>query len=285
MQMQLRKELFLAHSRMWGIRGRVQLRADFIHPSSAKAGWEDIATIRAFIDLVRLRPELRWILPRAKITDERRTTTLGGWYPIDPQAYMAYGAPIMPEYCTAPLPSLQDEPARPLPNTDRFMLADWPVGVRSPVTVVMGEAGDAMTPSWTNDPTFKGESYTRAYTPVELLVMDHFVHKDLFGRLDPTLHVLGDLGPWMPYPVQGELRNEIAVAERVQFLGRGISCATLPAMNNYAQLLAEVCTRQHWNPTDFDVYRVRIEFPPVPCTVSLRYPMPLRDEPINHTGV
>lgn len=279
MHMQHRRELFLSQSRVWGVRSRVQVRADFVCPSSSREGWEDFAAIRGFLDLARLRDDLRWMMPRAKLTDERRTTQVGEWYPLDEEACRKYGAPLMPRYSSTPAPTFADISGRTDANVDKFFLTDWPVGVRSPLSVILGEGGKAMCPAWTNDPTFKGESYTRAYTPVELLTMDHLVHKDLFGRLSPTLHVLCDLGPWMQYPAQIEQRSEVQVPERVEYIGRGVACANLSEMPLYRELLGEVCERQGWRADDFDVYRVRMAFPPVPCTVSMRYPMPYRPGP------
>jgi hypothetical protein len=282
LHLQHRREMFLAQSRVWGIRGRVQLRADFVHPSTIKPGWEDFVALRGFLDLARLRQDLRWIMPRAKLTDERKSVRVGCWYPLDPDAAAALGAPLLTKYSSSPAPRFKEVRSSSPTGNDPFTLTDWPVGVRSPLSVVLGEAGDAMCPSWTNDPNFKGESYTRVYTPVETLVMDHFVHKDLFGKLNPTLHVLCDLGPWMPYPMQSEMRMEMPVPERVEYLGRGTAYATLPEMPTYRELLDDVCALRNWNANDFDVYRVRLIAPPTPCTVTMRYPMPYRPGPIEH---
>lgn len=282
LHLQHRREMFLAQSRVWGIRGRVQLRADFVHPSTIKPGWEDFVAIRGFLDLARLREDLRWIMPRAKLTDERKSVRVGCWYPLDPDAAASLGAPLLTKYSSSPTPRFKEVRSSSPTGNDPFTLTDWPVGVRSPLSVVLGEAGDAMCPSWTNDPSFKGESYTRVYTPVETLVMDHFVHKDLFGRLNPTLHVLCDLGPWMPYPMQSEMRMEMPVPERVEYLGRGTAYATLPEMPTYRELLDDICAIRNWNASDFDVYRVRLIAPPTPCTVTMRYPMPYKPGPIEH---
>lgn len=274
--LQQRRDLFNASSRSWGLRCRVQYCTSIVAPTRVKSmpGYEDFATLRGYVDLVRLRDEVSWSIPRARITDERRTTSVGQWQPLDAAANARHGAPVIPGMCSANALKLKELPT-PAGPYDRVLVADWPVGVRTPMSICTGEWCEAAAKSWTDDPSFKGEMYVRVYTPSESLVLDHLVHRSLFGRLAPTLHVLSDLGPFAPYPQQADLRTAYAVPERVDFIGEGAGSAVLAEVPGYRELLLEACAARGWSPEDFDVYRVRMAYPPLSSIVSIRYPIPV----------
>jgi hypothetical protein len=276
LELQQRRELYSAISRVWGIRCRVQYGASFVHPTCRAdlPGYEDFATLRGYLGLVRLRDTLSWPLPRARVTDERLISDGRDWRPIDPASGATHGAPLLRAFCSETLPTLRQQTASGAPIVDKFMMADWSVGVQAPVDLVLAETIDAAAKSWTDSPNHAGEAFIRNYTPCELLVMDHFVHRAMLGRLQPTLRVLLDVGAWPPYPMQSEARSEHPCSERVESLGAGLDAAGLAEIPRYRDMLRTVCEARGWNPQDFDVYRVRLAYPPVPSIVSMRYHMP-----------
>jgi hypothetical protein len=58
-ELSYRQAAFEALSYVWGVHARVALRIDVLAPSADPAMW-DIATIRAFVDLRRVRPNVSW---------------------------------------------------------------------------------------------------------------------------------------------------------------------------------------------------------------------------------
>ena len=71
-------------------------------------------------------------------------------------------------------------------------------------------------------------------------------------------------------------RDRIPVPEKVQHLGRvsdGIETADIP---RYGELLKFVFQKAELNPDDFDAFRVRMRYPPLPVSVIVRHELPMR---------
>jgi hypothetical protein len=109
-------------------------------------------------------------------------------------------------------------------------------------------------------------------TPAEMLICDHYVHHALFPAVQDELHVFSELHA----PMTRDERDRLLVAERLQRLGRGLSRIGTAEVPRYAELVEAVLKRTGWQAEDFDVYRVRMRYPPMPVGVMVRYEMPAK---------
>jgi hypothetical protein len=64
------------------------------------------------------------------------------------------------------------------------------------------------------------------------------------------------------------------VADRLVHLGRGIERVRTADIPDYGDMLDTVFQVTGWNSKEFDVYRVRMRYPPIPASVMLRHPLP-----------
>jgi hypothetical protein len=69
-------------------------------------------------------------------------------------------------------------------------------------------------------------------------------------------------------------RDVLSVHEHIQPLGRGLDRVRTAEVPQYAEILARAFEQTGWNPADFDVFRVRMRYPPIPVSVMVRHPMP-----------
>jgi hypothetical protein len=264
-----RRSAFKAQAALWGVQCRATLRADFLYPSAGRPGIADLASLRAFVDLARLRPGIRWSVSRSKATDGGRNLVGTGRGPMDQGAAAKYGAPLIERFCSRPMPRVQSVPSSG--DIVNNMVADWPMGMAQRATVVTGEWAEAIGPvGLTGDGPGYNQVFLRAYTPSELLVFDMLVHRKLMGRLSPTLHCFSDLGLWPAYPEGADQRSTYPVPERVDYLGRGLESAELAEVPAYTDMLAYCCQQRSWSAADLDVYRVRMAYPPIPCVLAVR---------------
>jgi hypothetical protein len=106
-----RRLSFRGNSATWGVQARVQLSAQFVAPSDV-SGLLDIAVLAGLIDFRRLRPEVPWaIAAMGAVTDDWAARSGGAVEAIDPAGLGPEGAPLMPEFCSRPLPTLRQAPA------------------------------------------------------------------------------------------------------------------------------------------------------------------------------
>ena len=108
----------------------------------------------------------------------------------------------------------------------------------------------------------------------ETLISDHFVHHDLWPGVERELWVFSELIS----PVTHDERDRLTVPERLVPLGRGLERVRTAEVPRYAELLETAFAEAGWDPNDFDVYRVRMRYPPIPVSVMVRHEMPLDDE-------
>lgn len=274
LEMMHRKQLFNGTSYLWGVQAKAQLRADFVAPSQ-QPGMVDIASLRGFIGLRRLRPEVPWVIDRTRIADD----DAGVRQPLrrealDPDCDSDSDAPLLREFCSKPLPEV-----RRVPGTEGFVhfeLAAGPVGDTGAVTCIGGEVFCGAAPRYRNEQNNFGEHGQLMRTPSRLLVFDVFLHRSLDFTLPPVLAVEGQ-GPVAPtYPFGDRERSSLAVHETVEDLGGGPPIVQTADIPNYARIVERVFGRVGWNAGDFHGFRVRMRFPPAFTVIVLRYPLPER---------
>ncbi len=97
-------------------------------------------------------------------------------------------------------------------------------------------------------------------TPAVVVLLDKLVHRPTF----PHLHADFSVG-WMNAPGGGGGGGASAAAlpfaERVVRLDAGVDGARTHEVPDYVEMVEFVCDRCGWNPDEFDVYRVRVEYP------------------------
>jgi hypothetical protein len=254
----------------------VQLRCDLVHPSRGEAGAAgglDFAALHGFARLTRLRPGTAWPVGRfAAQSAPGQLMALSSRGPLDPAAAAEHGAPLLAEFCSRPIPRMRFDPDAQ-GGVDAFVIGEG-VGTSAASTVFLGEWVEGVGTKWAEPSRPHGRVAQFCSTPCEVLVMDHAVHRSLFGALEPELLVVCELGRRVPFPQNKSEPALLTVPERARAMGRGLhafACADLP---EYPRMVARACAARGWDPEEFDVYRVRMEWPPIPSTVVMRYRLP-----------
>jgi len=270
-----RRAAFRANSYFCGVQARTQLKADFLNPAAAP-GMLDIASLRGFIGLRRIRANVPWVIARARCIDNdgqaRRQFQRAA---LDPRA-TGNDVPLLHDFCSKPLPKF-----RRMVSAHGFLddeIADGPIGKTAAITCVTGEVSRLVASYYRDPHNEQGELLARMRTPSEALVFDQIVHESLFGRIAPELLVFSELSSAAPYPTPGHNRLVIPVCESVSYLGKGPGVLHVAEAPRYAEMARYVFQRLGWDGERFDVYRVRMLFPPIPTSIVMRHKLPARPE-------
>lgn len=258
-----RRLAYEGNSYIWGASADTQFRTMFMGFSQTR-GELDIATLGGLIGLQRLRPDVRWPLGKATCTTDE-----GGTIP----AYT--NEPIYdvehPDEVALRLFMSHPRPRIECHRTDQVLqwgLLPGPVGKTGAVSCVTGEIMRRCGPIHRQEGETSATYVTRVHTPAELLIVDHIVHRELFGPVEHSVAIYGGF-------VDG-VRSEsdrVPVRETMQHLGRASDLLHTPEIPRYTDMTAHVFERLGWEPGQFDVYRLRLEYPIMLSEVRLTHPL------------
>ena len=269
-ELRWRKQAFTGNSFIWGVRAKSLLATVLLHPS-ARPGYFDMVRLQGLVGLVRTRAMVRWPFAQSIVQAEGGTVYAPEREPIlSSKAVKRIGVPLMEEFCSQPLPPIARR------TSENGMLEDellpGPAGQTAASTIITGELAREVAPYF---PTHAGEFAlwgTGVRTPGEVLISDHFVHRAMFPNVTRELRVFGEL---ISNTTRDE-RDRLPVAERLQHLGRGVERVRTAEIPRYAEILGAAFEKTGWDPDDFDVYRVRMRYPPIPVSVMVRHEMPMK---------
>ena len=109
---------------------------------------------------------------------------------------------------------------------------------------------------------------------VYALVVGLFVYKGLFGDVEREVKVFSELVSDITFDEQDEIR----VSDGIKKLGQGVSLAQTQDIPGYPDLARSVFGRLDADPSDYELYRIRMAYPPMPATVLYRHPMLPKEE-------
>ncbi len=270
-----RKGVFHHLSYLWGVQARTHLSSFIVRASEQRQGFYDSVTLRGFVDLRWIRPNVSWRVRRmCTVDDFGNVCTDFRREPLSPAPEVGPGGadvPLLREFCSQPLPKLR-VPDSPTADTS-YQLVEGSVGNSGSLTCLLGEIGRGV------EPYTRSEDYTRIVfaacprTPTETLILDLIIHRDMLGRLNPTAHLFGDLFDqgFNDPPLEVD---RLPLAEKVEFLGSGADAVYAAEVPRYPQMARFAFDRVGWPESEFDVYRLRVPHPLIPTTLWIAQDLP-----------
>ncbi len=273
-QLGYRKALFDGGGFIWGVQARVHLAASFVYPAPDEP-WLNLVSLRGFTELRRIRSDVAWPIQTAKaITDDGTELSPPAHELLEPvdEASQIAGVPLLRRFCTQPIPEVRRVCLSD--GTIRDELVGGTVGKTGAVDCILGEIVRKVGMRYRDPHFWEWGVACHIRTPCAVLILDQFVHRDLFGPIEPRLEVYNDLLVDPRQPSAQRAGDRIPVFETVQHLGKGLSSIRTPDVPRYVEMVGYVMERMGWEADQFDVYRVRIEFPPLPTTVAMLNDLP-----------
>ena len=272
---QARKLAFRGNAAVWSVQSRVQVSTAFMAPSPDDPEMVDVVHIFGQVDLRRYRTDVRWILSRTSVFDDKELSVRG----VDGHALdnghsngnAGVVPPLIHEFSTQPFPTLDVED---LGHERRFVLPEGPVGRTGELTALFGLVHPALGPRHAQGGDRFCQMISVCLTPAEHLHFDLFVHDELGWESTPRAAVVGRLDG-EGYNLGSERHaNELPFTEQVLDLGHGIAGAATPRMPWYASLVEHVFERLGWDPQAFRASRFEMAYPPMPAQVILYTDLP-----------
>jgi hypothetical protein len=228
--------------------------------------------LRAMCDLERLRAGAPFFMSRMKSAQrgdaQFHDTSVD---PLEPSG-ADQTVPLLRRFCSSPLPTFA--PVEREDGTVEDELVNWPVGRQGAVTVVAGVSARHQIQTVQTARGSTSRLGARVRVPCQVLILDELVQRSVWsdgaaGAAPPDAEVYCELSgdaSWFTRSIQG-LR--VPLNTRVEPLGRGLGGVGTPDVPWYQELLEFAFAARGLNPSDFDAFRIRIEFPLLPTGVSL----------------
>lgn len=268
-----RRAAFQANSFIWGAQARTQFKAVLVRPADDPQRL-DFAALRGLIDLRRLRSDVPWPVARSRVADDADGIARRPYpgEPLEDGPTEGTVVPFLRRFCSHPLPEL-----RRVCRAHGFVddeLPPGPVGNTGAVTCVIGDVCRAAASRYRDSHNRIGALIQPVHTPCEVLLLDQIIQEDTFGRITPEMVVHSLLTTDAQAITSPHDLPRLPVSGVVQYLGKGLAAMTTRDVPRYVEMAQYVFDRLGWEASRFDVYRLRIEYPPIPTLVVMRHPLP-----------
>lgn len=263
-----RKLAFRGNSGIWGVQAKLRLRTVMIAPNPEDPAVLDIAQVSGLLGVRRFRHGAAWPLFQREDFNDDGSRRVIRETPLDP-VNSDPATMMMPEFCSAPLPTIRSTPT---PLGTRYEQVGGELGNRGATTCVYGSYLRRFAPRHRDEKNVRGEFFTSINAPVEHLLFDVIVHRDLVAdRFDLRAEVLQAESSSPFFDRHG---TGLPCPERVRRLGANTPRVATPMAPRYGEIIDRVYERLAWDPQDFRGYRYEMKYPPLPCTVVLSYELP-----------
>ncbi len=274
-----RKGAFLHGSYIWGVQAKAQVHTTVFNVSKTN-GFMDAASIRGFIDLRWIRPNVFWRISRLfTVNDAGELRTDFSREPLDPGGIEANGSvlPLLRDFCSHPLPEYRRATD---PDGCEYRLAEGTVGNTGVQTCITGEVVHAVEPRFRTAAHRDLVVEARVRTPCESLIFDCLIRRDLAGEVPPRAEMYGRL---MSSEFREQIKdyNQLPLHEPVEVLDLGPAAIRTPEVPRYREMLLQVFDRLGWEQEQFRVYRLRVQYPPMPTGIRLTFELP--EDPAGET--
>lgn len=279
---QNRKLSFQGNSGTWGVQARVQFGMHFVAPTTIRGSEHmlDLATVSGLIDFRRLRPDVAWgISMLRQFRDDGTIPKEMRIEPVDPTEAADWNPqmpPMMRSFCSSPLPQMRAVPTRS--GVLRYELVEGPVGNTAAMTVLTGWFRRAAVDRYRTKQDWSGEHMVTLSTPAEELVHDLYMHRDLHFAMPPRAVMHSQLPGQPMYPESPRDHGLLPLAHDIVSLDELLASERVPTeVPRMSEMLAMTAARLGWSMDDFEGYRLRLRYPPMPALSVIRYPLPERE--------
>ncbi|MFI4883536.1 MAG: hypothetical protein ACIAQU_13225 [Phycisphaerales bacterium JB064] len=256
-----RKLAFRGNAGIWGVQAKVRVSSQVLAPNAQDPDMLDVVLVAGLQQVRRFRPIPRWPVFRL------------GRYEVEGsvERFAIEEVPDAPEGLLASFTrgAMPEIHIRPEGDGLIYEVGDGPVGKTGEFGCYFGFGYRRDVPRYASKPDETAWLAAAVAMPVETLLFDLFVHKDMPEALAAETAVYG--GAWLGTPEFPET-TLLPIHERAIHLGRGADLST-PLADQYTSVMARVFESTGWSPDDFYCMRLIVEHPPMPSRAVIRYPL------------
>jgi len=264
-----RQQSFHGNSFVWGAHCKVLLSITVLHPSADHKHFFHLAQLRGLMGFRQTRQNVKWLVSQSVVADDAaKAKSSLQRVPLDPAAAAEHGGvPVIPRFCSTPMPKFSRRTAGGMVY-DEFV--SGPVGQTGERTLVTGEVIRNLGAAHATEHDKVAHFGASVRIPAEVFHYDMFVHRSLFGAVERELVMFSDLNSNIAFGPS----DTLPIPERIQELGRGVTLAQTPDLPGYQELAGSVFKLLSEDPDEYELYRARVAYPPMPTSVMFRHPLP-----------
>ncbi len=259
-----RKLAFRGNAGIWGVMAKARVSAQVLAPNVENPDMLDVMLIAGLQRVRRFRPIPRWPVFRlGRYEFEGQVNR----FAAEEHEDGPWG--FLPSFSRGQMPEIF---VREEGDEVTYEVGDGPVGKTGEFGCYFGFGYRADVPRYQTRPDESAWLAAAVSMPVETLLFDLFVHKDLPEALQAETSIYG--GAWQDTP-QFPPAAKLPINDRPVHLGRGADVAT-PLADQYAAVVQRSFESAGWTHEDFHCLRLVIEHPPMPSRAVIRYLLPTR---------
>ncbi|MGV6815469.1 MAG: hypothetical protein ACWA5W_10755 [Phycisphaerales bacterium] len=244
-----RYQVYKGMSQIMGVQSKVWISTMIFSPSAFDADFIDIATIHGTSGLRRLRPDtpiqLNYGIPPKNKFEDRSYETLD----FDLSQF----------YSNQPAPLDEIEHSGQMINHFTPQGAGGKEAVFDMIASLFVPKGlPKISPP---ERTRRGSSVIPD-VPVTKLIIDHFVHRDVFTPSDPDLFVYFTKGTGKADIDDSKWdQNRVRTDDDVLAINSDYASLNIDEIPNYSKMVAHVCQQHQYDLSAYRVYRLEVSYP------------------------
>lgn len=261
-----RKKLFEGACGVWGGQAQSRFVTVFVYPSREDPAKLDAAHITGLVGFRRLSTRA-WPLSYEAVHRATGDALPFIKEPLNPAGPTEGQSQLLKGYCNPDLPDIQVVISG---DYKRFELAPGPVGNEGLTTCVFGTRLRKIYDRYSETPETAG-FMVLLQTPVEQVMFDMFVHKDLGVEEPPRTQLLDRL--LFPHSnVESDfVRQALPISDVPVQLPSGLAGTLCPYIPWYSRLVDDVTARIGIPLQQFSGSRFEMAYPPISTTLSRRF--------------
>jgi len=269
---QSRKFAFRGNSGLLGVQAKTRLMSVFMAPNASDPSRIDIAIVRGYMGLRRLRTAVRWPIFQLRAWgSDKGAISEDRWEPLESETGGNRGSGILTRFSNVGETDLE---VLQTPNGTNFVLAPGPIGNAGAIDCFVGDCARAAASKYRSEKDTTGEFGATISAPTEQLIFDLIVDESLDFALHPEVRAF--FGIFMDESEESvpEGRLPLSVPRSVTPLpGRPPALATA-SVPQYSAIMQYVTQHMGWNGETLRGCRFTLAHPPLGSTILLRFKLP-----------
>lgn len=264
-----RRKLFEGGCAVWGVQAETRFVSVFLFPADDDPTMLDVAHVTGYLGFRRLRA-IPWPMSFEEVRTHDGVHIPFIKEPLDENGSDEGQLQLIDRFCNPPSPSIS---VSTVGNVKRFELSPGPVGNAGAADVVFGTYLRHLYPRARTAENLNANFILMLVTPVERVIFDMFIHKDIKLSGQPSAHLCDKLTH--PFaPADDEVtRLAMPLTETPQALGPGATGALTPHIPWYPRLVRFVSERIKHAPEEFNGSRFEMNYPPMPTSIVRGFPL------------
>ena len=267
-ELQSRRSAYRSMSQIWGAQTELHLSTVLVRRAESGDGVDEcLLTVKHGFRL--LLPTASPIVYGSRASGDAAKNDPQSQIPLDPQVASQQHAPLLPKFCSTPLPNLRtDEGGAGWLYTK---LATEGIGRQSTVDLAFGMVARNVIPPMDE---VGGRRLVRSgvtfRTPTAELLQNFLIHRSLCEHLNlqtiAFMSMPGDESPGV-----ARIAPQLTVSEKIQRLGAANRPMMTPEWPRYSELLKYAANKLKWDLSEFEVYRLRVQYPVFGSVVRMEF--------------